>query len=96
VHSALGENLAQKVDTREDLPTGSVVALFRGAWASPIEQTELRDEEDRKKIRAAADALVTKYMDQTAPTIDPAAVEFKVERKVLAPLIELMLCIALN
>ena len=33
VHSALGENFAQKVDTREDLPTEGVVALFREAWA---------------------------------------------------------------
>src|SRR5712671_8011685 len=28
VHSALGENFAQKVDTREDLPTEGMVALF--------------------------------------------------------------------
>ena len=32
VHSALNENFAQKVDTREDLPTPGVVALFREAW----------------------------------------------------------------
>jgi len=34
VHSSLGENFAQKVDTREDLPTEGVVALFREAWTN--------------------------------------------------------------
>jgi hypothetical protein len=32
VHSALGENFAQKVDTREDLPTEGAVASFLEAW----------------------------------------------------------------
>jgi hypothetical protein len=31
VHSALGENFAQKLETREDLPTPGVLALFREA-----------------------------------------------------------------
>ena len=82
VHSSLGENFAQKVDTREDLPTEGVVALFREAWANEIEQTEFRDEEDPKELAATGEALVTKYMDQTAPTIDPAAVELKVEGEI--------------
>src|SRR5579872_2253607 len=40
VHSALCENFAQKVDTRDDLPTPGVVALFREAWVNEREQTE--------------------------------------------------------
>src|ERR1700674_1679469 len=52
VHSSLGENFAQKVDTREDLPAEGVVALFREAWANEIEQTEFRDEEDPNEIAA--------------------------------------------
>ena len=52
VHSSLGENFVQKVDTREDLPTEGVVALFREAWANEIEQTEFRDEEDPKELSA--------------------------------------------
>ena len=81
VHSSLGENFAQKVDTREDLPTEGVVALFREAWANEIEQTEFRDEEDPRNSRTG-EALVTKYMDQVAPTIDPAAVELKVDGEI--------------
>ena len=82
IHSSLGENFAQKVDTREDLPTEGVVALFREAWANEIEETEFRDEEDPKEIAVTGEALVTKYMDQTAPAIDPAAVELKVEGEI--------------
>jgi len=82
VHAALGENFAQKVDTREDLPTEGVVTLFREAWVNEIEQTEFRDEDDPKKLAATGESLVTKYMDQMAPTIDPAAVELKVEGEI--------------
>ena len=82
VHSSLGENFAQKVDTREDQPTEGVIALFREAWANEIEQTEFRDEENPKELAATGEALVAKYMNETAPTIDPAAVELKVEGEI--------------
>src|SRR6202051_3557022 len=82
VHSSLGENFAQKVDTREDLPTEGVVALFREAWDNEIEQTEFRDEDNPKNIATNRKALVTEYMNQMAPTIDPAAVKLKVEGEI--------------
>ena len=82
VHSALGENFAQKVDTREDLPTDGIVALFREAWANESEQTEFRDEENPRELAATGEALVTKFMDQVAPTIDPVGVELKVEGEI--------------
>src|SRR5258706_436064 len=63
VHSALGENFAQKVDTREDLPTEGVVVLFREAWANEIEHIEFRDDEEPKELAATGESLVTKYMD---------------------------------
>jgi len=82
VHSALNENFAQKVDTREDLPTLGVLALFREAWANEREQTEFRDEENPQELAATGEALVAKYMDHLAPTIDPAAVELKVDGEI--------------
>jgi hypothetical protein len=82
VHSALCENFAQKVDTREDLPTSGVVALFRDAWANEREQIEFRDEENPQELAATGEALVAKYMDYLAPTIDPAVVELKVDGEV--------------
>jgi CRISPR/Cas system-associated exonuclease Cas4 (RecB family) len=82
VHSALCENFAQKVDTREDLPTSGVVALFRQAWANEREQTEFRDEENPQELAATGEALVIRYMDHLAPTIDPAVVELKVDGEI--------------
>ena len=82
VHSALCENFAQKVDTREDLPTDGVVALFREAWANEREQTEFRDEENPQELAATGEALVARYMDYLAPTVDPAVVELKVDGEI--------------
>jgi len=78
VHSALGENFAQKVETHEDLPTLGVLALFHEAWAGECEQTEFRDDENPQDLAATGEALITKYMDYAAPTIEPAAVEVRV------------------
>jgi CRISPR/Cas system-associated exonuclease Cas4 (RecB family) len=82
IHASLGANFAQKLDTREDLPTEAVRALFREAWAQERAQTEFRDEEDRQALAAMGEALVQKYMDEIAPTIDPAAVEVHVEGEI--------------
>jgi len=82
VHSAIGENFAQKVETREDLPTPGVVALFREAWVNERDQTEFRDEENPQELAAIGESLVAKYMDHMAPAIEPAAVEVYVEGEI--------------
>ena len=79
VHAALTQNFAQKVETLKDLPVPGVVALFRDAWAHEREQTEFRDDEDPAELGACGEALVSKYMDQAAPLLEPAAVEMRVE-----------------
>jgi len=79
VHAALTQNFALKVETQEDLPVTGVVALFRDAWAREREQTEFRDDEDPAELGVCGEALVSKYMDQAAPLIEPAAVEIRVE-----------------
>ena len=82
VHAALTQNFAQKVETQEDLPMTGVVALFRDAWAREREQTEFRDDEDPAELGACGEALVSKYMDEAAPQIEPAAVEMRVEGEI--------------
>lgn len=82
VHSAIAENFAQKLDTREDLPVAGILALYRQAWAEECEQTEFRDDEDASELRACGEALVAKYMDEVAPALDPAAVEMRVEGEI--------------
>jgi len=56
--------------------------LFRDAWAREREQTEFRDDEDPAELGACGEAIVSKYMDEAAPLIEPAAVEMRVEGEI--------------
>ena len=82
VHWALTQNFAQKIETYEDLPLSGVLALFREAWALERDQAEFRDDEDPSQLAFAGEALVMKYLDEVAPTIEPAAVELHVEGEI--------------
>jgi CRISPR/Cas system-associated exonuclease Cas4 (RecB family) len=82
VHAALGQNFAQKVETHEDLPVLGVLALFREAWSNECQQIEFRDDENPEQLAATGLALVTKYMDFLAPTVEPAAVEVRVDGEI--------------
>ena len=79
VHAALAVNFQQKCDTKVDLPTAGVLAVFREVWTELCEETEFRDDEDAYEIGKTGEALVTKYMEEAAPKIEPAAVEMRVE-----------------
>ena len=82
VHRALEANFREKIDTREDLDTLGVVALFREAWCKQAEQTEFRDVENPAEIGKVGEQLVAKYMDEAAPRIQPAAVELDVRGEI--------------
>jgi CRISPR/Cas system-associated exonuclease Cas4 (RecB family) len=82
VHTALAENFAQKIDTREDLPTEGVIAVFREAWTREAKHTEFLDEEDPGELAANGVGLIEHYMSFKAPTVDPAAVELHVEGEI--------------
>lgn len=82
VHAALAENFSQKIESFEDLPISGVIALFRQAWAVESEQAEFRDDEDPAELAACGENLLAKYLDEVAPTIEPAAVELHVEGEI--------------
>lgn len=79
VHNALAANFDQKCDTKVDLPVMGVEALYREAWAVLSAGTEFREDEDPDELGKTGDALVSKYMEEAAPRIEPAAVEMRVE-----------------
>ncbi len=90
IHEALGANFAQKIDTKRDLPAAGVQAIYRKAWddlvsgnvpsrhGKPALPTEFRPDEDPDTLKAQGEALTLKYLDEAAPSIDPAAVELPV------------------
>lgn len=82
IHAALLLNFAQKAETYEDLPVSGILALFREAWSLECEQTEFRDDEDPFELARAGEALVTKYTDEVAPMVEPAAVEVHVSGEI--------------
>jgi CRISPR/Cas system-associated exonuclease Cas4 (RecB family) len=82
VHQALEANFREKLDTKEDLPIAGVTAVFRQAWAVISTETEFRDDEDPREIAQVGEILVAKYMEEAAPSIEPAAVELDVNGEI--------------
>jgi hypothetical protein len=79
VHAALAANFEQKCETKADLPVIGVLAVYREAWAALSADIEFHDAEDPDALGKVGEGLVTKYMEEAAPRIDPAAVEMRVE-----------------
>ena len=78
VHRALELNFKEKLESHEDLETAGVVMLFRDAWMEQAGQTQFTKDESQHDIRRVGERLVAKYMDEVAPTVEPAAVEMDV------------------
>jgi CRISPR/Cas system-associated exonuclease Cas4 (RecB family) len=79
VHAALAANFEHKCETRVDLPVIGVLAVFREAWAVATEGLEFHDADDPDELGKTGEMLVSKYMEEAAPRIEPAAVEMRVE-----------------
>ena len=82
IHRALEVNFREKVETHEDLDTAGVVMIFRDAWMEQAGRTQFAKDESQQDIRRVGERLVAKYMDEVAPTIEPAAVELEVQGEI--------------
>jgi len=82
IHRALEVNFREKLETHEDLETAGVVLLFRDAWMEQVGQTEFMPGESQHDLRRLGERLVAKYMDEVAPSIEPAAVEMDVRGEI--------------
>jgi len=69
VHQALEVNFREKLETHEDLETSGVVCVFREAWMEQVPQTAFTADESQGDLRRAGERLVSKYMDEVAPTV---------------------------
>ena len=78
VHSALGENFAQKIETKQDLDGLGVEALFVDAFESELQRATLTADDSVDDLIDTGRAAISTYMAEVAPTIDPAAVELHV------------------
>lgn len=75
LHAALEENFRQKLETRKDLPVETVAAYFRGRLdqaLSPVPEESLRGPADPHYLRAMGEHFLTRFLEERAPTIQPA------------------------
>jgi CRISPR/Cas system-associated exonuclease Cas4 (RecB family) len=82
VHEALAENFRQKIETREDLEACGVRVLFRQSWSRQTEEAVFQPDENAGQLGSIGEELVQKYMEEAAPSIDPAGVEFEVTGRI--------------
>jgi hypothetical protein len=78
VHAAIAENFRQKIETKEDLAVEGVVAVFRDRWQQELAEAELGEGDKRGRSERMRRLLVRTYMEQAAPSVEPAAVELHV------------------
>jgi hypothetical protein len=79
---ALAVNFREKIETHEDLETSGVVIVFREAWMEQVPETAFTSDESQGDLRRLGERLVAKYMDEVAPTVEPAAVELNVQGEI--------------
>jgi hypothetical protein len=77
-HDAWRANYCQKVESKKDLPVDEVLAEFRSAWDEQAQLARFAKGESAKDLGEMAEGLVHVYMEQVAPTIQPAKVEVEV------------------
>src|SRR5260370_20864768 len=77
-------NFRRKLPCKEDLQTEAVVELFRRAWQKQQQAASFCDDEHPERIGGIGEELVRIYMRRAAPPIQPAAIEQRTMRVVLA------------
>jgi hypothetical protein len=76
VHAGILEGkMREKIYTHRDTPVTGVLAVYRDEWKKECDLTEFRKDEKHVELGHQGEILVAKYMAETAPMIDPAAVE---------------------
>lgn len=78
VHKGIETNYSQKIDTFEDLKLSDVQDAVSTEFEVAKSETDFEDN-DPGKVKDEAISLVTLYHKEVAPTVQPLAVEQKVE-----------------
>ena len=84
IRAALITNFRHKLECKEDLQTEAVVELFRRAWQKQHQAATFCDDEHPDRMGGIGEELVRIYMRRAAPPIQPAAIEQRTMRGVLA------------
>jgi CRISPR/Cas system-associated exonuclease Cas4 (RecB family) len=78
VHSGIEFNYTQKMETKKDLPLEEVKEYTAAVFEEKAEETDFEGE-DKGKVKDSTISLAGLYHEEVAPTVQPEAVEKKVE-----------------
>lgn len=77
-HQTIAHNYRQKIDTARDLPGEELLRSFRETLGQQLEEAVLLDREKPMELLELGEIMLSKYLNEAAPLIQPAAVETKV------------------
>lgn len=77
-HETVARNFRQKIDTARDLPLAECLEFFREALGRHLQELLPRRGEHPTEMLDVGGVMVAKYLEEAAPSIQPAAVESKV------------------
>ncbi len=77
-HQTIAHNYRQKTGTARDLPRDELLRFFREVLGQQLEDAVLLATEQPLELLELGEIMLTKYLNEAAPLIQPAAVETKV------------------
>lgn len=77
-HETIAHNFRQKAETSNDLPLAECLDCFRKALGPQLEEVKLQKGEHPMELLELGEVMVTRYIEDAAPLIQPAAVESRV------------------
>src|SRR5271165_5731290 len=77
-HETIAHNFRQKAETAHDLPVAECLHCFRKALGPQLEEAKLQKGEHPMELLELGETMVTKYIEDAAPLVRPAAVESRV------------------
>jgi RecB family exonuclease len=77
-HETIAHNFRQKQETACDLPLSECLEFFGSVLGRELEQIKLRKDEHPMGLLELGTTMVSKYLAEAAPLIQPAAVESRV------------------
>lgn len=77
-HETIARNFRQKQQTTCDLPVAECLDFFGSVLGRELEEVKLQKDERPMELLELGTTMVTKYLAEAAPLIQPAAVESRV------------------
>jgi RecB family exonuclease len=77
-HETIAHNFRQKRETARDLPLAECLEFFRNALGRQLETIRLQRDEHPMEVLELGETMIAKYIEEAAPSIQPAVVESRV------------------